>query len=125
MALKVEPLPTSEQNVFKFSLEGRLDGNTSNELEAALRPALSAVPKSIVLNMHGLDFISSAGIRVLIETQNKLSGNGGKLLMVDLQPQIMKVMEIIKALPGITVFRNIQEMDDYLAMIQRKAKAEE
>ena len=124
MALNVEQL--TKQGAFEFAVGGRLDGTTARQLENALRPALSNKDtKSIVLRMGNLDFISSAGIRVLIETQNVVSARGGSVLLVDLQPQILKVMEIIKALPGISVFRNAEEMDEYLAMIQRKVKADE
>jgi anti-sigma B factor antagonist len=125
MPLKIQNLPQPEVGNFQYSLEGRLDNNTAGELESALRPVLTQNPKSLVLNMAGLDFISSAGIRVLIETQKALSSNNGSVLLVNLQPQIMKVLEIIKALPGISVFRNVQEMDDYLEMMQRKVKSGE
>jgi len=122
MPLKIQNLSQPEAGIYKFSLEGRLDGTTAGELESSLRPVLTENPKSLILNMAGLDFVSSAGIKVLIETQKTLSANKGSVLLVNLQPQIMKVLEIIKALPGITVFRNVQEMDDYLAAIQRKVK---
>ncbi len=122
MALKTQNLSQPDAGIYKFSLEGRLDGTSAPEFEAALQPVLSQKPKSLILNMARLDFISSAGVRVLIETQKALSANKGSVLLVDLQPQIVKVLEIIKALPGITVFRNVQEMDDYLAAIQRKVK---
>lgn len=122
MALKIQNLSQPDAGIYKFSVAGRLDGTSARELEAALQPVLSQKPKSLILNMGGLDFISSAGVRVLIETQKALTANKGSVLLVDLQPQILKVLEIIKALPGITVFRNVQEMDDYLAVIQRKVK---
>ena len=123
MALTVEKLKEGD---CEYAVGGRLDGTTARELEAALRPALSNPDtKSLVLRMTDLDFISSAGIRVLIETQNTLSSRGGSVLLVDLQPQIAKVLEIIKALPGITVFRNIEEMDEYLATIQKRVKSGE
>ena len=123
MALTVEKLKEGD---CEYAVGGRLDGTTARQLEAALRPALSNPDtKSLVLRMTDLDFISSAGIRVLIETQNTLSSRGGSVLLVDLQPQIAKVLEIIKALPGITVFRNIEEMDEYLATIQKRVKSGE
>ena len=123
MALTIEKL---KQGPWEFSIGGRLDGTTARQLETALRPALSNPDtKSIILRMGDLDFISSAGIRVLIEAQNDLSSRGGSVLLVDLQPQIVKVLEIIKALPGITVFRNTEEMDEYLATIQRRIKSGE
>jgi anti-sigma B factor antagonist len=124
MALTVEKL--NKEGAWEFEVGGRLDGTTARQLEAALRPALSSQDaKSIVLRMSHLDFISSAGIRVLIETQNAVSARGGTVLLVDLQPQILKVLEIIKALPGISVFRNTEEMDEYLATIQRRIKSGE
>jgi anti-sigma B factor antagonist len=124
MALTVEKL--NKEGAWEFAVGGRLDGTTARQLENALRPALSSEnTKSIVLRMGNLDFISSAGIRVLIETQNVVSARGGSVLLVDLQPQILKVLEIIKALPGITVFRNTEEMDEYLATIQRRVKSGE
>lgn len=123
MALTVEKLKEGD---WEYAVGGRLDGTTARQLEAALRPALSNPDtKSLVLRMTDLDFISSAGIRVLIETQNTLSSRGGRVLLVDLQPQIAKVLEIIKALPGISVFRNIEEMDEYLATIQKRVKSGE
>lgn len=125
MALRIQNLSQPESGIHKISVEGKLDGTTTPELESTLRPILGQNPKSLILDMAGLDFISSAGIRVLIETQKTLSANKGTVLLVNLQPQILKVLEIIKALPGITVFRNVQEMDDYLAAIQRKVKSGE
>ena len=123
MALTVEKLKEGD---CEYAVGGRLDGTTARQLEAALRPVLSNPDtKSLVLRMTDLDFISSAGIRVLIETQHTLSSRGGSVLLVDLQPQIAKVLEIIKALPGITVFRNIEEMDEYLATIQKRVKSGE
>ncbi|MCI0411773.1 STAS domain-containing protein [bacterium] len=125
MALKIQDLSRPEAGMYKFAVEGRLDGTTSGELESTLRPVLAQNPKTLVLDMAGLDFISSAGIRTLIETQKVMSANKGSVLLVNLQPQILKVLEIIKALPGITVFRSVQEMDYYLAAIQRKIKSGE
>jgi anti-anti-sigma factor len=125
MSLDIQTIQTTEQDVFRFSLDGRLDNSTASKLEAALQPAIATNPKSIILHLGGLDFISSIGIRVLLETQKTLSAKGGSVLLVDLQPQIQKVLEIIKSLPGVSVFRNTQELDDYLAAIQRRIKAGE
>jgi anti-anti-sigma regulatory factor len=51
-----------------------------------------------------------------------MDGNGGKFLMVNLQPQIKKVFEIIKALDGMNVFKDQAEMDEYLTAMQDKVK---
>ena len=51
-----------------------------------------------------------------------MDNRGGKFLLVNLQPQIKKVFEIIKALDGMNVFKNQEEMDDYLTAMQNKVK---
>jgi anti-sigma B factor antagonist len=124
MSLTIQELPTSETGVYKFALEGRLDETTSRDFEKKLEPALQKNPTTLILDMARLDFISSAGIKILIDAQKRLSAQNGTVLLVDLQPQIRKVLEIIKALPGITVFRDVQELDNYLALMQRKVKEE-
>jgi anti-anti-sigma factor len=65
-----------------------------------------------------LDFISSAGIRVFLMAQKELKSRGGTVMMMNPQPQIRKVFDIIKALPDATVFSSVEELDDYLAHMQ-------
>ena len=122
MALKIRELSPGASGTFRIALEGRLDGSTSPELEAFMQPILSTNPKVIVFDLAKLDFISSTGIRILIETQKNLSARNGSVVLSEMQPQIQKVLEIIKALPGIAVFRNVEEMDQYLALMQEKYK---
>ena len=115
-------IENTSADTYKIILDGRLDGTTSPELESELKPVLARNPKVIVFNLAKLDFISSIGIRILIETQKNLSARNGSVVLADMQPQIQKVLEIIKALPGIAVFRNTEEMDAYLAAMQQKFK---
>jgi anti-sigma B factor antagonist len=125
MSLKIRQLSQGAvADTYRIALEGRLDGSTSPELEQVLKPVLDSNPKVIIFELAKLDFISSAGIRVLIETQKKLTARNGSVILTEMQPQIQKVLEIIKALPGIAVFRNVEEMDQYLALMQEKYKKE-
>jgi hypothetical protein len=52
----------------------------------------------------------------------KLDKGNGKIIFMHLQRQIKKVFEILNALPTLQVFSNIQELDDYLDAMQRKAR---
>ena len=70
--------------------------------------------------MAEVDYLSSAGIRVILKTKKALKTQGGKLVFMHLQPQIRKVFEIIEALPSMRVFKNIEEMDDYLDRMQKQ-----
>jgi hypothetical protein len=43
----------------------------------------------------------------------------GCLLLVNVQPQVQKVFDIVKALPAQSVFKNVEELDRYLARMQQ------
>ena len=99
-------------------LTGSLDTATSPELESQLSPILATQIKNIAFDLAGLKFISSAGLRVFSATRKTLTGRGGEVTFVNMQPQIREVFEIIKALPGVSVFESLDEMDRYLAARQ-------
>ena len=74
--------------------------------------------------MKDLDYISSAGLRVIFKAAKQTKSSGRKLAAANRKPHIDKVFEILKALPDMAVFANDQELDDYLDTMQRKAKGE-
>jgi anti-anti-sigma factor len=110
--------------VLRASLDGSLDGTTAPQLEtdlaARIRPGLSV----LVLDMKNLTYISSAGLRVVFKTSKSLRSAGGQLALANRQPQIVKVFEIVKALPDLTVFKDDAEMDDYLNAMQDRYRDE-
>jgi anti-anti-sigma factor len=102
-----------------IKLAGSLDMATSAELERELAPVLANGTKDIVFDLSGLKFISSAGIRIFSATRKTLKERGGQASFVNLSPQVQEVFEIIKALPGVAIFENVEEMDRYLAARQQ------
>ena len=62
------------------------------------------------------------GIRVLVKTKKAMKQSGGKIMFINLQPQIKKVFEILNALPSLKVFASIQELDSYLDAMQTKSR---
>jgi anti-anti-sigma regulatory factor len=60
------------------------------------------------------------GVRVIAKAQKEMKAYNGKVVLLNLQPQIRKVFDIIKALDGMNVFRSQEEMDEYLAAMQHK-----
>lgn len=109
----------------RVSLIGRLDGTTAPWLEEALKPVLAGTARSVILDFENVDFISSMGIRVVVMSQKALARRDGSVVLVNMKPQIRKVIEIIEALPGLSVFRDMQEMDDYLTLMQQKASGDD
>ena len=101
------------------ALAGSLDTATAPELEKQLNPVRQGPTADVIFDLEKLDFISSAGLRVFAAVRKHLRARGGQASFVHLQPQIKKVFEIVAALPGIGVFRDVNELDTYLAQRQR------
>jgi anti-sigma B factor antagonist len=107
--------------VFVLCPVGSLDSNTFQVLEKKVEYLLrEGQAKLITLDMAGVVYISSMGVRVILKTQKELKQRGGSLVMMNLQPQIKKVFEIINALPSLQIFSSVQEMDAYLTEMQRQ-----
>ena len=105
--------------VFVVTPAGSIDSDTYTILETKVDFLLESTPTEIVFDMASVDYISSAGVRIVLKTKKALKKSGGKLILINLQPHVAKVFEIIKALPSLTVFTSIKELDDYLDTMQR------
>ena len=108
----------------ELALDGRLDTETHGQLETALKELPVASARGVRLELSGLTYISSMGLRVVIKLMKDLRAQKGVFQMVNLQPQIKKVFEIAVALPKEGVFRSIEEADAYLDVMQKKAAEE-
>jgi anti-anti-sigma factor len=115
---------TREPRGYTVSLTGRLDSLTAPDFEKAVDTILSADAKIIILNLAELVFLSSAGIRVIFKLQKGVLQKKGVVVISKPQPQVAKVIEIIRALPAEQVFESDEEADRYLAMIQRQEAGE-
>lgn len=80
------------------SLEGRLDTTTAPELEQALKDSLDAADE-LTMDFSKLDYISSAGLRVLLSAHKAMSKKGGM--------KVVNVNEIIKEVFEVTGFADI------------------
>ncbi len=119
MSLKVISKKKS-MGVFIVTPEGSLDTITYPILEEKLDLLQNTSPVMIIFDLEKLDYISSMGIRVIAKVKKSLKEHGGKVVLLNLQPQIRKVFDIIKVLPSEQIFESIEEMDNYLDCMQKK-----
>lgn len=75
-----------------IALDGRLDTTTSPELEATLSEALEGVT-DFELNLEKLAYISSAGLRILLNAQKRMNKQG-KMKLTNVSEDIMDIFEI-------------------------------
>jgi anti-sigma B factor antagonist len=79
-------------NIFK--LAGRLDSNTSQEFEKTVFDAISNGSKHMIFHFKDIDYISSAGLRVILKATKALKREEGKILLCDMQDYVKEVFEI-------------------------------
>lgn len=75
-----------------LKLKGRLDTSTAPQLEKELAESLNGVT-DLVFDLEKLEYISSAGLRVLLSTQKKMNAQGS-MIVKNVIPEIAEVFEI-------------------------------
>src|SRR5687768_1713677 len=102
-----------------LKLVGSLDTATAPELERQVAALLTDPIKDLAFDLAELKFISSAGLRVFANARKQLKARAGQASFVNMQPQILEVFAIVQSLPGVAVFRSVEELDRYLAARQK------
>ena len=111
-----------QKSVVKVSLIGALNTDTAPAFEARLQEVIAQGLQVTILDMKELDYISSAGLRVIFKAAKQVKAAGHRLAAANRRPHIDKVFEILKALPDMAVFADDQEMDEYLDSMQDQVK---
>ncbi len=91
-------LPTREQaGVLIVSVSGRIDHTTSEEFSQSLDPLLTACVQGmppVLLDFSGVEYISSAGLRVLMMASRRAKAQKGAFAIAALQPLVQEVFAI-------------------------------
>ena len=104
--------------VIAVRLSGSLNTDTAPELERQMAVILADPIKQVVFDLAELKFISSAGLRVFAIARKALKERDGQASFINLQPQIEVVFEVIKSLPGVSIYKDTADLDRYLALLQ-------
>ncbi len=97
-----------QQGVLILKPSGRLDSNTAQQFEKDLLAQLDNNPQ-VVLDLAGLDYVSSAGLRVLLIAAKQVKQKAGSLALCALQDSIRQVFEISGFLSILTVCDSREE----------------
>jgi len=83
--------------------EGRLDSNTSSGFEKDVREILAGGARRLMMDFSGLDYMSSAGLRIVLLAAKRMKAIGGKLVICGLNDTITEVFEISGFLASLNV----------------------
>ncbi len=85
----------------KLGLEGRLDTVTAPELEEQIKSGLDSV-ETLIFDLSKLEYISSAGLRVLLSAQ-KIMNKQGKMIVRNVSEEVNEILEVTGFLDILTV----------------------
>jgi anti-sigma B factor antagonist len=92
-----------KQGALILGLQGRLDTNTSEPFEQRMMAIIDAGNNRLVVDLTDVDYISSAGLRVLLMGAKRLKNEAGRLALCGLKDHIREVFEVSGFLKILTV----------------------
>ena len=107
-----------------LKLGGQLDTDTAPELTPTISGLRQGTPDVLILDLAGLTYISSAGLRCVFQLKKLMQSSGGRFVIREPSPQVQKVFDIVKAVPVKSVFSSAEELDAYLDAMQKKVADE-
>ena len=110
----------NEKKEGHFVLEpvGSINAITSKSLQRMVERICASNPNVIIFDLKRVDFINSKGLRVILSVYRAINAQGGRVVLMNFQPHIKKVFEIINALPEQRIFASWREFDNYLETVQ-------
>lgn len=78
-------------NSMTICIPGKLDANTSPELERMLGEQMGDDVNRITMDLDGCIYVSSAGLRVILSLEKKMSKVGGSMVIINVPPLVMEV----------------------------------
>lgn len=85
---------TERDGVTVLGFEGRLDTTTAREAQDRMDQVVDGGARKILVDFRSLDYISSAGLRVMLATAKKLRASGGALRFCNLNATVAEVFQI-------------------------------
>ncbi len=106
---KIENIETRRNHITIFRLAGRLDSNTSRDFENKISAGIQSGSRSMIIDFETLDYVSSAGVRVILKAAKELKHSGGKILLCSMESYIREVFEIAGFDSFIPIFPTLDE----------------
>jgi len=105
----MEVVKIVNEDVVILKMDGKLDAVSSVEVEKAFNEVISDGHKKIVINMSGVSYISSAGLRVLLVAAKNIREIDGKIIISSMINSVKKVFEISGFSTIFTIVENDEE----------------
>lgn len=89
----MEIVISQENGTVVLDIAGRLDTVTASELDNAVKPYIGKC-EILVFNCEKLQYVSSAGLRVVLSTHKQVTASGGRFIVRNLNPEVKSVFDL-------------------------------
>jgi anti-sigma B factor antagonist len=110
----MESITISYENCEAVKLSGRIDSYTAPQFASVMSSITNQGKYNIILDMSDVNYVSSAGLRVLIDIQKTCKReHRGETVLVKLPPRVYETMELAGFLPLFKLFDDLLSATDY------------
>ena len=99
----------NRQSVSLVKVKGRVDSETAPELDDALTKLLLENRNQIVLNLQGVDFISSAGLRAVVKAYQAAKKSGGDVRLASVSTPVEVILRTVGMMQMLQMYPTEQE----------------
>jgi len=99
----------NKDEVICLELSGRLDTNTSKDLEKAISELSIAKETKLLLDFTDIEYVSSSGLRVILLTAKKIKSESGKLVLFGMKDVIKEVFDMTGFTPILNIVSTAEE----------------
>jgi anti-anti-sigma factor len=107
-------IQTEKDGIMELSISGRLDAVSAVEADKDFNKVIDAGHENLLVNLDNLDYISSAGLRVLLVVAKRIQQNGGKVVLCSLSNNVKEVFEISGFSSIFKIFPSNSDAADFL-----------
>jgi len=108
----MEVIIHTKNDIVYITIQGSVDSKTAGDLQARIMEKLADLNK-IIMDFSSVDFLSSAGLRVLLMLYRQLNANGGKVLLVGVSDEICDIMSMTGFINFFELYNTIEEAENH------------
>jgi len=101
----------TKNDIVYITIQGSVDSNTAGDLQARIMEKLADTNK-VILDFTSVDFLSSAGLRILLMLYRQLNANEGKVLLVGVSDEICDVMSMTGFIHFFELYDTIEKAEN-------------
>lgn len=113
-ALRLRTLRIAD-DAYACSATGELDAFTADELRDELEALRERGGRQVIVDLVSVTFIDSAGLGMLLAQADRLSADGGALVIVSEDPRTLRILEVTGAARQVRIEQSLADAEDGLA----------